>query len=145
MCIRDRGTVETRIFDQQTRVESTVALAALNTSLAHRLCRLYDQGEPLVEYPSELIDDNKIRAARHGTEAKLIDFRAGRQALAAEMAEELVELLAPDAEELGCAEELGGIADILKNGTGAQRQLDMWEQAHDLPALAAEIAAHTKP
>jgi carboxylate-amine ligase len=42
------GTVETRIFDQQTRVESTVALAALNTCLAHRLCRLYDQGEPLV-------------------------------------------------------------------------------------------------
>ena len=32
------GTVETRIFDQQTRVEHTVALAALNVCLAHRLC-----------------------------------------------------------------------------------------------------------
>jgi carboxylate-amine ligase len=91
------------------------------------------------------MDDNKIRAARHGTEANLIDFRAGRQARASEMAKELVELLAPDADALGCAEQLGGIADILENGTGAQRQLDMWEQAHDLPGLTAEIAAHTTP
>ena len=33
------GTVETRIFDQQTRVEHTVSLAALDACLAHRLCR----------------------------------------------------------------------------------------------------------
>ena len=73
------GTVETRIFDQQTRVEHTISLAALVICLAHRLCMLYDDDEPLVEYPSELIDDNKIRAARHGTDGRLIDFRAGRQ------------------------------------------------------------------
>ena len=73
------GTVETRIFDQQTRVEHTVALAALTVCLAHRLCALYDADEPLVEYPTELIDDNKIRAARHGTDGKLVDFRAGEQ------------------------------------------------------------------
>ena len=72
------GTVETRIFDQQTRVEHTIALAALIVCLAHRLCALYDDDEPLVEYPSELIDDNKIRAARHGIDGRLIDFRAGQ-------------------------------------------------------------------
>ena len=103
------GTVETRIFDQQTRVEQTVSLAALNVSLAHRLCALYDAGEPLVEYPTELIDDNKIRAARHGTDGKLVDFRAGMQVDAVEMAHELIELLAPDADELGCRAELDGI------------------------------------
>ena len=57
------GTVETRIFDQQTRVEHTVALAALTVSPRARLCALFDDGEPLVEFPTELIDDNKIRAA----------------------------------------------------------------------------------
>jgi carboxylate-amine ligase len=139
------GTVETRIFDQQTRVEQTVALAALNVCLAHRLCRLYDQGEPLVEYPTELIDDNKIRAARHGTDANLIDFRAGHQVKASDMAHELIELLAPDAEELGCGAELGCVEDILKHGTGAQRQLEMWERTGDLAGLTAEIAEHTKP
>ena len=34
--------------------------------LAHRICALYDDDEPLVEYPTELIDDNKVRAARRG-------------------------------------------------------------------------------
>ena len=73
------GTVEVRIFDQQTRVEHTIALAALVVSLAHRLCALYDADEPLVEYPTELVDDNKIRAAVAGTDGELIDFRRGEQ------------------------------------------------------------------
>ena len=139
------GTVETRVFDQQTRVEQMVSLAALNVSLAHRLCTLYDAGEPLIEYPTELIDDNKIRAARHGTDGKLVDFRAGAQVEAVEMAHELVGLLAPNADALGCRAELDGIEDILEHGTGAQRQLAIWEKSHDLAELTAQIAEHTKP
>ncbi len=64
----------------------------------------------------ELIDDNKIRAARHGTDANLIDFRAGQQVEASDMARELIELLAPDADELGCRAELDGVESILANG-----------------------------
>lgn len=139
------GTVETRVFDQQTRVEQTASLAALNISLAHRLCAAYDAGEPLIEYPSELIDDNKIRAARHGIEGKLVDFRAGAQVPTVQMAHELVELLGPDADALGCRSELEGIEDVLNGGTGAQRQLAIWERTGDLTALTAEIAEITKP
>src|SRR5687767_5687002 len=121
------GTVETRIFDQQTRVEYTVSLAALVVSLAHRLCALYDEDEPLVEYPTELIDDNKIRAARHGIDGPLIDFRAGKRVPAPEMVRELVELLGPNADELGCRDELDGIEELLANGTGSHRQLAIAE------------------
>ena len=73
------GTVETRICDQQTSLESTLALAALIVSLARRLSKLYDSEEPLVEYPTELIDDNKVRAAVRGMEGELVDFRAGHR------------------------------------------------------------------
>jgi glutamate---cysteine ligase / carboxylate-amine ligase len=140
------GTVETRIFDQQTQVEHTVSLAALVTCLAHRFCGLYDDDEPLVEYPTELIDDNKIRAARHGTDGKLIDFRAGRQVPTPEMARELIELLAPDADELGCRGELDAVEDLLTHGTGAHRQLEIAEHnGDDLAALTEQIAAITKP
>ncbi|MDX6580943.1 MAG: glutamate---cysteine ligase / carboxylate-amine ligase [Solirubrobacterales bacterium] len=140
------GTVETRIFDQQTRVEHTVSLAALVVSLAHRMCGLYDDDEPLVEYPTELIDDNKIRAARHGTDGKLIDFRAGRQVPAPEMARTLVARLAPNADELGCRAELDGIEDLLVNGTGAHRQIEIADRnGQDLAALTEEIARTTKP
>ncbi len=139
------GTVETRIFDQQTRVEHTISFAALVVSLAHRMCDLYDNDEPLIEYPTELIDDNKIRAARHGIDGQLIDFRAGRRVQAPEMVHELVQLLHPNADELGCRSELDGIEDILEHGTGATRQLEMWERTGDLAALTAEISEHTKP
>ena len=62
------GTVELRVFDQQTRVEHTIGFAALAQSLAHRLAARYDDGVPSVEHPWELIDDNKVRAALVGIE-----------------------------------------------------------------------------
>jgi carboxylate-amine ligase len=140
------GTVETRIFDQQTRVEHTVSFAALVVSLAHRLCALYDDDEPLIEYPTELIDDNKIRAARHGIDGPLIDFRAGRRVPAPEMVRELVELLHPHADELGCRAELDGVEDLLVNGTGSHRQIAIADaNDQDLRALTAEIAQATRP
>jgi carboxylate-amine ligase len=139
------GTVEVRILDQQTRVEHTVALAALVACLAHRLTMLHDQDEPMIEYPTELIDDNKIRAARRGTDGRLVDFRRGEQVEAPEMAQRLVELLAPNADELGCRAELEGIRDLLEHGTGAHRQLAIYEHDNDLRALVAEIVEKTKP
>ena len=71
------GTVEARIFDQQTRVEHTIALAALTVCARPPPLRQYDDEEPLVEYPTELVDDNKVRAALRGMEGELVDFRAG--------------------------------------------------------------------
>jgi carboxylate-amine ligase len=139
------GTVETRIFDQQTHVEQTVSLAALNICLAHRLSAAYDAEEPLVEYPSELIDDNKVRAACRGTDGRLVDFRAGEQVPAPEMARGLIARLGPNADVLGCRAELEGIEDLLENGTGAHRQLRMYERTGDLVGLAAEIAAASRP
>jgi len=139
------GTVETRVFDQQTRVEHTVSLAALVVSLAHRLCAAYDAGEPMVEYPTELVDDNKIRAALRGTDGVLVDFRAGEQVPASEMARRLLDQLAPHAEELGCRAELDGVEDLLANGTGAHRQLAAFERDGDLRALVAEIVEKSRP
>jgi glutamate---cysteine ligase / carboxylate-amine ligase len=139
------GTVETRVFDQQTRVEHTVSLAALNVCLAHRMCALYDAEEPLVEYPTELIDDNKVRAALRGTDGRLVDFRAGEQVPAPEMARDLIALLSPNADRLGCRRELEGVEDLLRRGTGAHRQLEIYERTADLPALVAEIVEGTRP
>ncbi len=84
------GTVETRIFDQATRLEDTAAFAALTVSLAHRFATLFDEGEPLVEQPWELIDDNKVRACIRGMEGELVDFNRERPVPAVEMAEGLL-------------------------------------------------------
>src|SRR5215217_4310360 len=91
------GTVETRVFDQQTTLEHTIALAALTLALAHRFSSLYDDEEPLIGFPTELIDDNKVRAALRGMDGTLIDFRRGEQLPAERMARALVEELTQDA------------------------------------------------
>ena len=139
------GTVETRVFDQQTGVDATLALTALTAALAHRLSSLFDREEPMVEYPSELIDDNKVRAAIHGIEGELIDFREGRQVPAREMVRRMLDELAEHAQELGCEAELAGVDDLIEGGTGARRQLGMHERNGDLRKLAREIADHTRP
>lgn len=139
------GTVEVRIFDQQTRVEHTMALASLVVCLARRLCILYDQKEAMVEYPTELVDDNKVRAAVQGTDGRLVDFRRGQRIPAPQMAHDLVLLLAEHADQLGCRAELEGVEDLITNGTGAHRQIEIHERTADLEGLVAEIAEKSRP
>jgi glutamate---cysteine ligase / carboxylate-amine ligase len=138
------GTVETRIFDQQTTLDHTIALAALTISLAHRMCAAYDAEDPLGEYPSELIDDNKVRAALRGMDGTLIDFFRGEQLPAERMASALVEELTADAAQLGCSAELELLDDLLGRQTGAHRQLRHWERHRDLSALVEEMIADTR-
>ena len=123
------GTVELRVFDQQTRLEHTIGFAALAQSLVHRLAADYDDGVPSVEHPWELIDDNKVRAALVGIEGKLIDFDRGFEVPGAELVHGIVSDLREHAEELGCEDELSGLTDLLDHGTGARRQLD-WLESH---------------
>lgn len=139
------GTVETRVFDQATRLEDTAAFAALTVSLCHRLAARFDAGEPLVEVPWELIDDNKVRACVAGIEGELIDFEHERPVATAELAERLLAELEPSAAELGCLEQLGRVREILALGTGSRRQID-WVDGRggeDLRGLVEAVVALT--
>lgn len=138
------GTVETRVFDQQTRLDHTLALTAVTVSLAHRLARLFDEGEALVEVPTELVDDNKVRAAVRGLEGRLVDFPHRKVVEARDMIRHLIELLHEDAEELGCAAELEGVEDLIEGGTGARRQLEMADRGADMRELVTEIAEKSR-
>ncbi len=135
------GTVETRIFDQANEVEDTVAFAALTQSLAHRFVAAYRDGEPLFEVPWELVDDNKVRAALRGMEGRLLDVSAGTHVPATDLADRLLDELAPSAAELGCSAELARIRAILTEGTGSVRQLALAdEQGSDLHAVVRDAS-----
>ena len=133
------GTVEVRVFDQQTRVELTVALAALTVSIAHRLSGFYDNGAELVSYPTELVDDNKVRAAVKGMNGVLIDFWSAEEVPAERFAMRLLGVLSEHAQELGCERELAGVGELLAGNTGAHRQLRIWDENPDLKSLVAGI------
>ena len=141
----DLGTVELRVFDQQTRVEHTIAFAAFAQALAYRLALEYEDAVPSIEYPHELIDDNKVRAAVVGIEGELIDFDQGLEVPAEEMTLGVIEDLRESARELGCEDELARLNDLVENGTGARRQLN-WLQDHgEIGGLMTEIVAATDP
>jgi len=139
------GTVELRVFDQQTRVEHTIGFAALGQALAHRLAADYDEGVPSIEHPHELIDDNKVRAAVVGIEGRLIDFDHGLEVPGGKMARGVIDELRDHARELGCDAELAALADLVENGTGARRQLDWLSDHGEIGGLMREIVAATDP
>ena len=139
------GTVELRVFDQQTRVDLTIGFAAFSQALAHRLVAFYDDGIPSVDYPLELIDDNKVRAALVGIEGELIDFDQGLEVPGEEMTLGLIEDLREDARALGCEEELLALNELVESGTGARRQLDWLQEHGEVRGLMREIVDATDP
>jgi carboxylate-amine ligase len=139
------GTVEVRVFDQQTRLESTVSLAAMVVALVHRYSSLFDAQAALVEVPTELIDDNKVRAALRGTDGELVDLPEPEQRPATEMASRLLDELREHAQEVGCEAELDGVRALIEDGTGAHRQLEVLERSDgDTSALVWALCEATK-
>src|SRR6478736_6047246 len=70
-------TVEIRICDAQTDIAEARSLAALAYSLTARIARALDEGEPLLELPHRLIEENLWRAIRYGMSGELLDFERG--------------------------------------------------------------------
>jgi carboxylate-amine ligase len=137
------GTVEVRVCDSQTRVEHTLALAALIQAMVRELSEHYDAGGELATYPWQMLDENKWLAARHGLEAELVDLPSSERVSTRELARRVVDRLREHAQDLGSAAELEGIDDLLDRGNGADRQLVVYEANHDLREVMAEIVAGT--
>jgi carboxylate-amine ligase len=139
------GTIEIRAMDSQTRVEHTVALAALVVALVKQLTEEVQGGAEIVDPPWELLDENRWLAARHGLDAELLDHRGGPRRGVRELTEDLLESVRPHAAALGSERELDGVADLLRAGNGALRQQMVFEANRDLRELVSEIVERTSP
>lgn len=124
-------TLETRICDVQPRLEHTLSLAALIQCLARMLTRLRQKNQRWRLYDGFLIGENRWRAQRYGPSEGLIDF--GRRAVVpvAELLDEIIDLVAEDAEILGCSNELAAAKDILSSGTSADRQRGVYAASQE--------------
>ena len=118
------GTLELRICDICQRVEEAVSIVALYTSLVRRLLRRDMEGSLPEEPPTEFIAENRWLAGRYGVLAFLGNTVEGGRMDIDDYATSLVEELADDARALGCEAELRGVLDIVRDGAGADRQVD---------------------
>ena len=91
-------------------------------------------GNPPVAYNRMLLSENKWLAARYGLDAPLMDLAAGKRIKmpARTLARRRLRELRPIGRELGCSHHLARIEWMIENGTGAQRQLQVWNANRDL-------------
>jgi carboxylate-amine ligase len=139
------GTVEIRVMDSQTRVEHTVALAALVQAMVKELAEHFDAGKRLSRYPYEMLDENKWIAARHGLDGELVDLPKRSRVRTRDLARRVMGRLRPHAEELGSVEEFDSLDDLLEHGNGAARQIVVYEANHDLREVVREILDASVP
>jgi len=126
-------TVEIRICDAQPEVGEAQALAALCYSLAARIARALDEGEPVALPPHRMIEENLWRAIRYGLSGELIDLATLRVRPARAALEELVEWVLPVAEELGAASFLAVPA-----ANAAERQIARHAEGATMEQIYAE-------
>ena len=122
-------TIELRICDTCPRIEDAVAIAALYASLIRFLARKIAAGEPWFEQPREWIDEGRWLAQRFGTLAFLPYGDQTEPVDVDDCVKGLIDEVREDARALGCEDEVEHVRRIIREGSSADRQEDVYRQA----------------
>jgi carboxylate-amine ligase len=136
-------TLELRVCDAQSRVDDTLALAALIQAIVAKLYKMLRQNTTFRVYRRRLLDENRWRASRYGIDGKLIDFGREIEVETKSLINELLQFVSTEVDELGSKREMAHIERILREGTGADRQLAVWEETQDMKKVVDQIVAET--
>jgi carboxylate-amine ligase len=136
-------TVEFRICDAQLRVDETIALAAVMQAIVVKLYKLMSSNLSFRMYRRPLINENKWRAARYGIDGKLIDFGKQIELPARDLIKELLEFIDDVVDELGSRKEVEYIYKMLEKGTGADRQLEVYNKTKDYKSVVDYMIGET--
>src|SRR5437762_10376765 len=136
-------TLEMRICDAQSRVEDTLAIAALIQAVIAKLYKLLRHNTTFRIYRRRLLDENRWRAARYGIDGKLIDFGKETEVQERHLLNELLEFVASEVNEFGTQREIAHIERIMREGTGADRQLAAYERTRDMKTVVDHIVTET--
>ena len=94
-------------------------------------------------YRRRLIDENRWRASRYGIDGKLIDFGRETEVDTRSLLNELIEFVSTEVNELGSEKEMAHVERIMREGTGADRQLAVWERTQDMKAVVDQLVHET--
>ncbi len=120
-------TIELRICDVCTQVEDAMCIAALYACLIRWLARLCREGALPPEPLTELVAEDRWIAQRYGVFAFFGDSASSTGRVDIEdLLTTLVDELAADAEALECEAEVRRAFIIVRQGTGADRQIDLY-------------------
>ena len=132
-------TLEFRICDIPTRVDDTVAIAALFQAIVAKLTKLIDKNLGFRLYRRMLIQENKWRAVRWGLDGKMIDFGKQKEVPTKDLVRELLDFVDDVLDDLGSRKEVEHIHTILDRGTSADEQLRVYAETNDLTAVVDRL------
>ena len=133
------NTVEFRICDIPLTVDETITIASLFQAICARIYLLRSRNLNFMQYPRPLINENKWRASRYGIDGLMIDFGKEEEVNTRALLYELLEFIEPVVDHLGSRHRLAHIHKILEGGTGADRQLKVFEETKNLVSVVDYI------
>jgi len=133
------NTVEFRICDIPLTVDETITIATLFQAVCARIYLLRSKNLKFIQYSRALLNENKWRASRYGIDGRMIDFGKEEEVNTRALLYELLDFIDPVIDHLGSRHRLAHIHKILENGTGADRQLKIFEDSKNLVSVVDYI------
>ncbi len=137
-------TIEFRICDMPLRIEETVCLAAIAQALVAKIHKMHRSNITYRPYRRLLLNENKWRATKKGIEAELIDFGKEKNVPYKKLLGELMEFIDDVVDDLGCRKEVEYAWKIVQQGTGADRQLKVYEKTKDFKKVVDYMIHETE-
>ena len=138
-------TIEFRICDMPLTIDETVCMAAIMQCLVAKIYKMHQQNISFRSYRRLMISENKWRASKDGIHANLIDFGKETSVPYSDLLDELLLFIDDVVDELDCRQEVEYSREILKMGTGADRQLQVFnESGGDLKAVVDYMIYETE-
>ncbi|MFV0304211.1 MAG: carboxylate-amine ligase [Moheibacter sp.] len=137
-------TIEFRICDMPLTIDETVCLAAIMQSLVAKIHKMHQQNTSFRGYRRLLLTENKWRASKDGIDSELIDFGKEKSVPYKDLLEELLVFIDDVVDELGCRDEVAYAREIIKMGTGADRQLKVFKESGDLQKVVDYMILETE-
>jgi carboxylate-amine ligase len=126
------NTVEFRICDIPMTVQETISIAALFQAICAKLYKLRSQNLNFMMYSRALLNENKWRAGRYGIDGSLIDFGKESEVNTRVLLYELLDFIDDVVPHLGSRHAVNNVHKMMEAGTGADRQLKVYEDSKNL-------------
>jgi glutamate---cysteine ligase / carboxylate-amine ligase len=121
-------TLELRVADSCTRLDDTIAIAALYRCLVRRLSLDLKLNAGQTGASRAINDENSWRAQRYGIHGSFVDEASRSAKPVGQVLEETLDLVAGDAQALGCEREIDLCRWIIARGTSADHQLTLYTE-----------------
>jgi carboxylate-amine ligase len=132
-------TIEFRITDMMLTVDEAMCVVSVIQAIVAKLYKLTMANTSFNIYRIALIKENKFRAARYGIDNHMIDFGLQKEVETKGLILELLDFIDDVVDELGSRKHIEYVHTILNEGTGADKQLRVFEQTQDLTKVVDMI------